>query len=45
MKKDIETKREREKERVSRMSFRCPVTAMRHVIETKKEKRKLEAAS
>ncbi|MCM1189624.1 MAG: hypothetical protein NC541_10040 [bacterium] len=27
------------------MIFRCPVTAMRHVIETKKEKRKLEAAS
>lgn len=46
--KSVETKREREKIRAvmrfsgPRMIFHHPVAAIRHVIETKKEKRRLE---
>lgn len=45
---DTNTKREREKIRAvmrfsgPRMFFVCPVQAVRHVIETRKEKRRME---
>lgn len=42
MAKDVQTKREREKALVSEMIFHHPVAAIRHVIETKKEKRRME---
>ena len=41
MEKDIQTKREWEK----RMVFHHPAEAVRHVMETKKEKKRLEELS